>query len=412
MDHKKLSLFILIILLAPMLFTVSVSAMTQAQLNSVLNNTEFYDPSANCSATLSSSGNANTANLHGQNIEQIFQFFTQNGYTPTQAAAIAGNISMESGGDPEIYEGNGKDYQNPPGNLGWGIVQWTPPTEILQYAQSINQPAYNLTTQLKLLLQELSTNEAQAGKDLKSTTTINNAVAAFEGNTQYGGSYVGFERPANELQDFLPRLIASEQILNQYGSTVASSNPSSANNSSSVNTITTTSINSCGNVTQTTVNNPYQNPFRSITNLVSQRIDQGVDYDGTGPIYAIGDGTVNGIYPNWYLNEPLVAYTLSNGPAAGKVVYVAECITPSVQKGETVTPNTVIATMINCGNGIETGWANPNLLPTSMAYSCWDQVSSNFGVNFSQLLQSLGAKPGIPQEANPPCTLPSGWPTW
>jgi hypothetical protein len=35
----------------------------------------------------------------------------------------------------------------------------------------------------------------------------------------------------------------------------------------------------------------YANPFAHATGIVPQRIDQGVDYDGTGPIAAIGDAT-------------------------------------------------------------------------------------------------------------------------
>ncbi len=170
--------------------------------------------------------------------------------------------------------------------------------------------------------------------------------------------------------------------------------------------------NSSSASTTTTSNSSYQNPFRDIVNLVPERIDQGVDFSGTGPIYAIGDGTVNGVYPNWYENEPLIAYTLSDGPAKGKTVYVAECITPKVQANQTVTSNTVIAQMTNCGNGIETGWANSSNLPDSMAKYCWDGRSSSFGVNFSQFLQSIGGPAGVPRESNPPCTLPQGWPTW
>lgn len=170
--------------------------------------------------------------------------------------------------------------------------------------------------------------------------------------------------------------------------------------------------NSSSTSSTSTTPSSYQNPFRGIVNLVPERIDQGVDFSGTGPIYAIGDGTVNGVYPNWFGTEPLVAYTLSDGPAQGKTVYVAECITPNVQANQIVTSNTVIAQMTNCGNGIETGWANSSNLPDSMARYCWDGHSSSFGVNFSQFLQSIGGPAGVSQESNPPCTLPQGWPTW
>jgi len=61
MEHKKFNLFIFIILVLPLLFGNSVFAMTQAQLNSILNNTEFYDPPNNCSNTSSSGGTEDTS---------------------------------------------------------------------------------------------------------------------------------------------------------------------------------------------------------------------------------------------------------------------------------------------------------------------------------------------------------------
>ena len=40
-------------------------------------------------------------------------------------------------------------------------------------------------------------------------------------------------------------------------------------------------------------NQRYCNPFRDVTSLVPERIDQGVDYGGAGPIYAMGPGTID-----------------------------------------------------------------------------------------------------------------------
>src|SRR5262249_3493271 len=39
-------------------------------------------------------------------------------------------------------------------------------------------------------------------------------------------------------------------------------------------------------------NQQYCNPYRGIPNLAPQRLDQGVDYGGAGPIYAMGPGTI------------------------------------------------------------------------------------------------------------------------
>lgn len=159
----------------------------------------------------------------------------------------------------------------------------------------------------------------------------------------------------------------------------------------------------------------YSNPLRSISDLEPERIDQGVDYSGTGPIYAIGDGvvlsTVNGGWPG----GTFIAYRLSAGPAAGLTVYAAEDIDPSVQVGETVTANTVLGQMYEGPDGIETGWADGSALGLTMAAEYGQFNGSNstaFGYNFSQLLESTGAPGGILQNDPPTGTLPSGWPQW
>lgn len=159
----------------------------------------------------------------------------------------------------------------------------------------------------------------------------------------------------------------------------------------------------------------YANPLRAIGGLVPERIDQGVDYSGFGPIYAIGDGVVlNTVNAGWP-GGTFIAYQLSNGPAAGLVVYAAEDIEPLVSVGQTVTPNTVIGQMYEGPDGIETGWADPSALGATMAYEYgqfygWN--STAFGYNFSQLLQSLGAPGGILQNDPPTGSLPPGWPQW
>jgi len=170
-----------------------------------------------------SCGGGNTADLSGNsNLEKIFNFFVQNGFSKIQAAGIVGNIHDESHGDPELYQGDEKDHQVPPGSEGWGIVQWTPPAAILDYAQKESKPAYDLGTQLQLLLKELTGDSlaGQAGKDIKAATTIEDATAAFQGNQQMGGPYIGFERPAAEAKDLPGRIAAAKVALKEYGAGV------------------------------------------------------------------------------------------------------------------------------------------------------------------------------------------------
>jgi murein DD-endopeptidase MepM/ murein hydrolase activator NlpD len=158
----------------------------------------------------------------------------------------------------------------------------------------------------------------------------------------------------------------------------------------------------------------YANPLRAVQALSAERIDQGVDYSGFGPIYAIGDGIVLNTVSGGWPGGTFIAYRLTDGPASGLVVYAAEDIQPSVQVGATVTSGTVIGQVYEGPTGIETGWANPAALPDTMArdYGQFDgSGSSAFGYNFSQFLQSLGAPGGV-LAGGPNGQLPASWPSW
>ncbi|HEV2260398.1 MAG TPA: hypothetical protein VGS06_45410 [Streptosporangiaceae bacterium] len=141
----------------------------------------------------------------------------------------------------------------------------------------------------------------------------------------------------------------------------------------------------------------YLNPFRNVSGLVPERIDQGVDFNGSGSVYALGDGIVTNAQaysPGW--GGGWITYQLSDGPDAGLVVYVAENVTPTCVVGQRVTPSTVIGDMFEGGSGIETGWAQASglsaesQLPEAGAIGGGGPFPTTIGVNFDQLLISLG----------------------
>jgi murein DD-endopeptidase MepM/ murein hydrolase activator NlpD len=172
-------------------------------------------------------------------------------------------------------------------------------------------------------------------------------------------------------------------------------------------------------VTVTVTVNPspgsYANPLRAISALTPERIDQGVDYSGYGPIYAIGDGVVLSTVNSGWPGGTFISYRLSDGPASGLVVYAAEDIDPSVAVGQSVTVGTVLGTMYEGPDGIETGWADPSGDGVTMAMDARQFSGANstaFGANFSELLASLGAPPGVAQNEPPTGSLPQGWPIW
>ena len=98
------------------------------------------------------------------------------------------------------------------------------------------------------------------------------------------------------------------------------------------------------------------------------------------------------------------------------MVYVAEDIIPAVTVGQRVSPATVVGTMFDGGDGIETGWAQPtglsaeSELPQAGSIDGLGPFPTRIGVNFDELLESLGV-PGAPNRAQPPHgLLPAGYP--
>jgi murein DD-endopeptidase MepM/ murein hydrolase activator NlpD len=162
----------------------------------------------------------------------------------------------------------------------------------------------------------------------------------------------------------------------------------------------------------------YRNPLRGVSGLVPERIDAGVDFSGLGPVYALGDAVVTGATGTdfGWPGGGWITYRLTSGPATGLVVYVAEDITPAVAVGQRVSPSTVIGTMFDGPDGIETGWAQPTSLSTESELPQAGGIAglgpfpTRIGINFDKLLQSLGvpAAPNRTQPANG--LLPAGYP--
>jgi murein DD-endopeptidase MepM/ murein hydrolase activator NlpD len=165
----------------------------------------------------------------------------------------------------------------------------------------------------------------------------------------------------------------------------------------------------------------YLNPLRNVNGLSPERVDEGVDFSGTGPVYAIGDGVITsatGAAGGWP-GGGWITYKLTDGPGQGLIVYVAEDLTPTVQVGQHVSPSTVIGYMFEGGDGIEIGWAALNgLLAQSQLTEAAeigeaDAFPTAVGLNFEDLLVSLGV-PAAPNRDEigsgiVPADYPSSW---
>jgi hypothetical protein len=148
----------------------------------------------------------------------------------------------------------------------------------------------------------------------------------------------------------------------------------------------------------------YVNPLRA-AKVKAERIDQGVDYAGSGQLAAIGVarivylGTENTGWPGAFIEYRLLA-----GPDAGCYVYYAEGVTPQsgLRVGDTVAAGQPIATIIQgFPTGIELGWAAGRGTKSYAALtSHWtvsddeDNHATGPGQTFSRLIAALGGPPG------------------
>jgi hypothetical protein len=132
-------------------------------------------------------------------------------------------------------------------------------------------------------------------------------------------------------------------------------------------------------------------PLRSISGLVTERIDEGQDFSGTGPLYAIGTGVITSIWGSGWPSGVYILEHVTGGRAAGRWVYFAENITPSSWPGEQVNTNTIIGWMYNGGSGIEIGWGTSTpqqtLAAATTGYCCGEATAA--GYSFSSFLQSI-----------------------
>ncbi len=138
----------------------------------------------------------------------------------------------------------------------------------------------------------------------------------------------------------------------------------------------------------------YVNSFAH-AQITPSRIDQGVDYSGTGPIDALGPGRVllvSTTDTGWGNGDGWISYQLTAGAYAGDYIYVAEGITPSVSPGEVVSPGQQIG--VFNGHSIEIGFALGQG-DLALAHTVYHEgADTAAGRAMNALLVSLGAAAG------------------
>jgi hypothetical protein len=201
--------------------------------------------------------------------------------------------------------------------------------------------------------------------------------------------------------------------------------------SAGAKTFTVTATDTAGQAVTKTIHYTvwlYVNPLRAVAGLQPSRIDMGVDYEGSGPILAIGNGRVTAAS---YIPGPescwgrtcapapggWVVYRLLNGPFAGKYVYIVEDFTVKVRAGQLVRAGQTLAVLHRHPPNLEIGWASgrrAETLAVARRHQCscadpggWSAVE---GRNFNGLMVWLGAPSGYVTTIPTNQHMPRGWP--
>lgn len=255
MNRKRLlQTFGLSVMVATTLWGTAQNSVTYAiskdAINSIYNNTPFYDPNAN--ACLGSKGT--TVLVGADNIAKAYNYFISQGLKPIAAAGIVGNLMEESMGvNPKIVEA----YQTHPlsysdilpdyahGTAGYGIAQWTSAgrqDKLIQAAVDAGQPQdkqgkqiiSDLGVQLDYLWSEATGTYSEVLTRLKAATTTADAATIWMGKP----GAPGFENPNPAKAQEKNRQDNAADVYARLGSNTSSSGTCTGSGNFATNFIT------------------------------------------------------------------------------------------------------------------------------------------------------------------------------
>lgn len=170
----------------------------------------------------------------------------------------------------------------------------------------------------------------------------------------------------------------------------------------------------------------YANPIGSWA--VPMRIDQGVDYGGSGPLFAIDDGVITNVSGPGWPGGTYIVLKMDHPVAGAQNFYYAENIAPAVSVGQRVKAGQVIGHARGSFPFTELGFSNSdphrdNTLANQtgqsqrgIAHGDPGTYTTGWGLAASNFIKSLGGKPGIispggisgsvPNIGNPGATAP------
>lgn len=135
------------------------------------------------------------------NAAYIYHFLIAEGWTKNAIAALLGNMQTESNINPGIWQSLKKDNMKG----GFGLVQWTPATKLIDWADNKGLDYEDIDTQLERILLEVEEDYLQWSKNLndfdmsfkeftKSTKNVSDLTKVFLKSYEKAGVEVSSER--------------------------------------------------------------------------------------------------------------------------------------------------------------------------------------------------------------------------
>ncbi len=131
------------------------------------------------------------------NAQYILNYLLDKGWTKNAVCGMLGNMQTESTINPGIWQSLNENNMSG----GFGLVQWTPATNYINWAQNNNLTVADMDSELQRILYEVS-----AGLQFYATSTYNMSFTQFTHSTE-SAYYLAcvflhnYERPANASQD-------------------------------------------------------------------------------------------------------------------------------------------------------------------------------------------------------------------
>lgn len=110
---------------------------------------------------------------------EIMHELIQRGYSPVQAAVLAGNMKQESSYDPNSYTAS----ENAHGLISWEGPRWP---ALQSFAASQGKSPFDRGTQLDFIGHEMSGPEAKAGNAFMASTDLDSAARAAKQYIRWG----------------------------------------------------------------------------------------------------------------------------------------------------------------------------------------------------------------------------------